>query len=248
MRTLRIGSEGHDVRTLENFLTGRNIDVGEVDGRFTKETSFGVIDFQKDARLGIDGVVGRQTWAALLAAGIDLVLDADQEWPPPPDNLTPLTSNEHRMRRWGRFEYRHAPEPGNREAIEILGDWEEKHIVRIHCPVFGHAVRLHKEVAEDYLAFMQDVIAAELQGRLRTYDGGFVPRFIRGSTQTLSNHAWGTAFDVNYQWNQLGATPAYKGEVGSVRELVPLANKHNWYWGGHFKKKHRRDGMHFEHV
>jgi hypothetical protein len=29
-----------------------------------------------------------------------------------------------------------------------------------------------------------------------------------------------------------------------VRELVPIANKHGFYWGGHYSK--RADGMHFE--
>jgi hypothetical protein len=38
--------------------------------------------------------------------------------------------------------------------------------------------------------------------------------------------------------------PALKGELGSVRELVPLANRHGFYWGGHFRG--RPDGMHFE--
>ena len=70
-----------------------------------------------------------------------------------------------------------------------------------------------------------------------------MPRYIRGSATTLSNHAWGTAFDVNYRWNQLGHVPALKGEIGSVRELVPRAHQLGFYWGGHFS---RRDGMHFE--
>lgn len=70
-----------------------------------------------------------------------------------------------------------------------------------------------------------------------------MPRFVRGSRTTLSNHSWGTAFDINYAWNCLGALPALRGEKGSVRELVPIAHRHGFYWGGHFS---RRDGMHFE--
>jgi hypothetical protein len=38
--------------------------------------------------------------------------------------------------------------------------------------------------------------------------------------------------------------PALKGKQGCVRELVPIANQHGIYWGGHFKR--RPDGMHFE--
>jgi hypothetical protein len=84
---------------------------------------------------------------------------------------------------------------------------------------------------------------AGLRNRLLTWAGGFVPRFVRGSRTTLSNHAWGTAFDVNVAWNARGAMPALRGEKGSVRELVPIANDFGFYWGGHFS---RRDGMHFE--
>ncbi len=74
--------------------------------------------------------------------------------------------------------------------------------------------------------------------------GSYVPRFIRGSRTTLSNHAFGTAFDINTRENALGAIPALVGKHGSVRKLVPLANQHGFYWGGHFKS--RKDGMHFE--
>jgi hypothetical protein len=66
---------------------------------------------------------------------------------------------------------------------------------------------------------------------------------VRGSNTTLSNHAWGTGFDINAKWNPLGAVPALRGDTGSVRELVPIAHDHGFFWGGHFS---RSDGMHFE--
>ena len=49
---------------------------------------------------------------------------------------------------------------------------------------------------------------------LLTWDGSFVPRFVRGKPDVLSNHAWGTAFDVNFPWNRLGTVPALRGEQG----------------------------------
>ncbi len=85
--------------------------------------------------------------------------------------------------------------------------------------------------------------AAGLLPLIKTYEGAYVPRLIRGSTRSLSNHAYGTAFDINYQWNQLGKTPAKPGTTGSVWELVPLAHEHGFFWGGFFG---RGDGMHFE--
>jgi hypothetical protein len=71
----------------------------------------------------------------------------------------------------------------------------------------------------------------------------FFARFVRGSRSTLSNHSKGSAFDINAGYNGLGRVPAPIGATGSVRELVPLAVRFGFYWGGWFS---RGDGMHFE--
>jgi hypothetical protein len=76
-----------------------------------------------------------------------------------------------------------------------------------------------------------------------TFDGAFAPRFIRCNNTSLSNHAFGTAFDINADENPLGAQPALPADKGCVFELVPIAHQFGFYWGGHFS---RRDGMHFE--
>jgi hypothetical protein len=104
-------------------------------------------------------------------------------------------------------------------------------------------MRLNKRVAKQMLALWDAWDKAGLLPMILSYEGAYVPRLIRGSTTSLSNHAYGSAFDINYHWNQLGATPAKAGAKGSVRELVPLAHKHGFYWGGNFA---RLDGMHFE--
>ena len=101
----------------------------------------------------------------------------------------------------------------------------------------------HKLAAAQLQALWEAWEKAGLLKQVLTFEGAFVARFIRGSTSTLSNHAFGSAFDINYRWNKLGARPALVGETGSVRELVPIAHEHGFYWGGHFN---RRDGMHFE--
>jgi hypothetical protein len=69
---------------------------------------------------------------------------------------------------------------------------------------------------------------------------------MRGGKQ-LSTHAFGCAFDINVPWNGYYKVPALVGDQGSVRELVPIANQHGFYWGGHFQYGHGlSDGMHFE--
>jgi len=86
--------------------------------------------------------------------------------------------------------------------------------------------------------------SANLTEKILSWGGSWVPRFVRGSRTSLSNHAWGTAFDINHQWNGLGIRPTLRDEKGSVRDLVEIAYQNGFYWGGWFKS--RPDGMHFE--
>lgn len=104
-------------------------------------------------------------------------------------------------------------------------------------------MRFHKECAYQLQQFFIEIEKEGLLHLVKTYAGAYYPRFVRGSRTVLSNHSYGTAFDINVAWNGLGKTPALVGQTGSVRELVPIANKWGGYWGGHFS---RPDGMHFE--
>lgn len=64
MRTLKKGSNGDDVKTLQKGLAklGYNI---SADGIFGSDTETIVIRFQNDNKLSADGVVGTNTWAVL---------------------------------------------------------------------------------------------------------------------------------------------------------------------------------------
>ena len=150
---------------------------------------------------------------------------------------------------FGKFDYKRiAPD---RDDIRILGNWASQNIVTITVPQLigvrgapvGGRIRLHKLVTGQYKSLFQAWEDDGLLPLLKTWEGSFVPRFIRGSSTTLSNHSWGTAFDINEQWNPLGHLPPLRSQPGSVRELVPRAHQFGFYWGGHFS---RRDGMHFE--
>lgn len=246
LRTLRRGMSGNDVLRLQTFLAGQKIFPGVCDGAFGSHTEEAVIKWQIAHGMDDDGIAGRKTLATMMAAGLPCVADATRDGPERPSDIEPLATNYDRQRRFGKFDFRAAPTRDNPEAIEILGDWEDKNIVHVECPVFHRRVRFHRDVAPAYVAAMQAVFDGGLADRLLTFDGSFVPRFQRGSRTSLSNHCWGTAFDVNCEWNGLGHTPAYIGEKGSVREIVTIMNEHRFFWGGHFRK--RLDGMHFEHV
>jgi N-acetylmuramoyl-L-alanine amidase len=63
--TLRTGSHGAAVVSLQRRLGGLHYDVGPVDGQFGSQTFHAVVAFQKVNGLGRDGIVGPRTWAAL---------------------------------------------------------------------------------------------------------------------------------------------------------------------------------------
>lgn len=177
---------------------------------------------------------------------------------PPPEHPRPLTYQE-RVHLFGRFTFTHDPMPGNPEHVEIEHAWRRDNIVPVVVPQLdGRRVPVNRHVAAQFLRLWAAWEAAGLRDRVLTFDGAFVSRFkrFRGTLherlqksrlaggESLSNHCYGTAFDINWRWNKLGDEPAALGEHGCVRELIPLAEAHGFAWGGYFKS--RPDGMHFE--
>lgn len=58
--------KGEAVVALQCVLTGLDYYTGEIDGSFGGQTDRAVKEFQKDAGLEVDGIVGSATWTALL--------------------------------------------------------------------------------------------------------------------------------------------------------------------------------------
>lgn len=156
-------------------------------------------------------------------------------------------SNAERIERFGRFRFRHVPRPGNPEAIEITGMWVAEHIVTVQMPELAafapRGVRLHRLAADPFRALIRAWRDEGVLGELVSWNGSFVPRFKRGSLSDLSNHSWGTAFDINAHLYPLGVSAA---PDAPIRKLVPAATRFGWAWGGDFH--HRPDPMHFEYV
>lgn len=260
MRTLRLGDTGPDVTLWENFLLGQGYYWTEVDGVFDEDLKQSTIDFQRGYNLKADGSVGPLTYGVALSLGFPGVQDSSEgedspNWPPKP-SFAPLSAVE-RERLFGKFAFKPAGVPGNAEAIVITDGWASKNIAQVSIPqlkgIMGspvsHTVPFHTKAAAQLGALWAAWEAAGLLPLVKTYAGSWVPRFVRGSRTYLSNHAWGTAFDINATWNGLGAVPALVGKTGSVRQLVQLANEHGFYWGGHWGYpggSGRPDGMHFE--
>ena len=89
--------------------------------------------------------------------------------------------------------------------------------------------------------------AAEFHKFIEEIDGsnddwGFCYRMIRGSTDKLSNHASGTALDLNASKHPLGKAGTF--DAAKVPMIQALARKYGLRWGGDYVN--RKDEMHFE--
>jgi len=252
LQVLKINSSGQRVKDWQNFLIGQGFDPGVVDGVFGEPTKQATIEFQKKTGLQPDGIVGNKTFGAAMQLGFEGVTDTDDSresanFPPEPDFRA--LSDSKREALFEHFDFVPDPIPSSKENIKILGNWEGRNIVSLNVPQLipinvNRPVRFHRFGANQFMKLWSDWEAAGLLSRVLTWDGSFVPRFQRGSTTKLSNHAFGSAFDINAEFNPMGIIPPSVGREGSVRELVEIANANGFFWGGHFKK--RKDGMHFE--
>jgi hypothetical protein len=254
MRVLKPGVQGSDVRKWQLFLVGQRLARFTPNGKFGPQTRDATIAFQRKHGLDPDGKVGNETLGRAMTLGFELVpfvADKGSGFPREP-RFKPLVGTAARQQIFGKFSFVSAPQPGNAEAIRITDGWEGANIVKVVVPQLagvkgapsGGAIRFHRLAAKQLQDLFKAWSKARLLNRLVTWDGSFVARFIRGSDTVLSNHAFGSAFDINAALNPLGVEPAFPGKAGCVYDLVRIAHDHGFYWGGHFSK--RRDGMHFE--
>jgi hypothetical protein len=115
--------------------------------------------------------------------------------------------------------------------------WVARHISTRTMPVIG-PMTCNTAMFPQLKAALDEIVASGLAGAIHPgqYGGCYVPRFIAGTT-TLSNHAFGLAFDVNVPENQ-------RGTVGRInRQVVAIFEKWGFTWGGTW---HWTDPMHFE--
>ncbi|GGF76912.1 hypothetical protein GCM10007301_41020 [Azorhizobium oxalatiphilum] len=148
---------------------------------------------------------------------------------------------------FGRFRFSEAANG----AITILGNWTRDHIVEVAVPElapFQRSIECHTLIAQPLKDAFAEVAAQGLLGHIQAWDGLFVPRHKSWDpSRSLSSHSWGIAFDINARWNGYGKQPTPAGRLGSVIALVPIFEKHGFYWGGRFSGG-SIDGMHFEYC
>lgn len=163
-------------------------------------------------------------------------------------NYPEVLSREAVAKTFGTFGWR-----GNgSSAIIIDPTWVNANVVTVLVPqlvgvptyggTFNGRVRFHRKGVEQLQRAFADVEKAGVLGDIIFWDGSFVLRRMRGS-QSLSRHSWGTALDINAEWNGFRQKPAAPGTKGSLWRVAPVFEKHGFAWGGRWTSP---DGMHFE--
>ena len=66
LNTLKNGSKGEQVKTVQRLFNAMGYDCGTVDGIFGTKTKNATISFQQSCELSADGIIGEKTWNALL--------------------------------------------------------------------------------------------------------------------------------------------------------------------------------------
>ena len=163
MRTYRRGSKGDDVVRLQRRLQELGLYDGAIDGDFGGGTELAVRRFQRDRGIGVDGVVGADTWRALFAAAAEL----------PPSALLGYPIEYRCLALTGAFETS-VPPPGCFSAV--AGDFDGQGISfgalqfnlgqRTLQPLLLEMLRKHPKVIEDMFHERLGDLGAMLAGDL----------------------------------------------------------------------------------
>lgn len=193
----------------------------------------------------------------LLFAGVALGLSfllfrrpAPRLAPAPAVRAFPYITASQRDGRFGPLVAEPAPTPANPEAVTTDGRWIAKNLVMATVPELanvpgaaGGRVAIHKAAKAPLEELFRQLRRRGLLHKVLSWDGSFAPRFVRGSTKTLSSHAYGTSFDINAKWNPQGRPPVALSSRGSVHEIAAVAVPLGWFWGAWFSNP---DPHHFE--
>ena len=243
------------------------------DGMFGPATAKATKAWQASRNLVADGIVGSGTWAAAVKDGFpsdavpttevadQVVADPDAvtvsdsvaavdktspSWPQRPSWAQPLVSQAEREAVLGVLTYVAAPTATNPEAVHITNDFVAKNLGHASIPQLSpHPIAMHRLAVPQFEAWFRAIAVKGLNDRIISFAGCWVPRYVRGSRKTLSNHSWGSAIDINVPWNRRGQVPALYGMKGCVRELAEFCYDFGIFWGGAYKGA-PLDGMHFE--
>lgn len=246
-----VGLRGHntpaDVKAVQALLNQHRFACGQEDGLCGKRTVQAIIAFQASFLRAPDGKIdpAGKTLAKLNEPG--------RNAPPPPptdgsltrlvaapvksainDGLTPVT-NAVITRLLGAPRSDYAADCKPLTNVRLARNLLTASVGPFRVSGLAPAVKSLSLVMAEIQRMQPNVYAV-----LGTADM-LCCRFVRGSTNSISNHSWGTAVDLtlNGVLDQRGDGKVQYG----LTLIAPVFNRFGWYWGATFKTE---DGMHFE--
>jgi D-alanyl-D-alanine carboxypeptidase-like protein/putative peptidoglycan binding protein len=199
--------------------------------------------WQSAHQLHVDGILGPDTWTVMrraLAPPDSLTGVVPAAMPPVPHGFDEII---------GTFgDPRPLLEPDGTITSTSLARWERQ--ILAPCPVaFPLAVggagqtiqafQCHRRLVGVFEAVFDELGRRGLEGAIKTWDGVFAFRAIRGDTH-LSVHTFGAAIDLNAATNPLGAP----GDMDP--SVIAVFQHFGFLWGGAFHL--RKDPMHFQYA
>jgi D-alanyl-D-alanine carboxypeptidase/Putative peptidoglycan binding domain len=206
--------------------------------------SSALADWQAAHQLDVDGILGPATWAAMRRALA------------PPDSLTGVVPATMPAVPIGFGEIiatfgdpRPLLEPNGTITPTNLARWERQILAACSVPFEltvgggdGEMIRsfqCHRLLTGVFEAVFDELDRRGLRSAIKTWDGTFAFRAIRGETH-LSVHAFGAAIDLNAATNPLG------GPGDMSPDVIAVFQHFGFLWGGDFHA--RKDPMHFQYA
>lgn len=126
--------------------------------------------------------------------------------------------------------------------------WDVPLIINTHIPALPNRIYCNKDLVKPLHETFKELITTDLYKEIKTWDGCYNVRMIRGSKTVMSVHAFGLAVDLNAAHNPLGLSKQQCRERG----LRPFSDAFDMVWYGQgwnlgidFR---RADGMHREWI
>lgn len=139
--------------------------------------------------------------------------------------------------RFGEFAYK--PPPDGKREFEQDPTWRSENLVTREVPILGQ-VTCHRLVIDAIAGALGELEAANLAHLVdpTEFAGCWNSRLVVPGAD-LSHHAWGVAFDINYDTNVTGR------ESQQDPRLVDIFDQWGFTWGGEWLI---RDPAHFEYL
>lgn len=115
--------------------------------------------------------------------------------------------------------------------------WDVPECINQAIPALPNKIYCNRDLIQSLEQAFLNIIERGLTQEVKTWDGCFNIRKIRGYKYAWSLHSWAVAVDINAAWNRLGKNPQMS------KELVACFTDAGFDWGGEWR---RPDGMHFQ--